>query len=285
MKSNMAAEAAAPKECSVDDIELDLLLEGIYRLFGYDFRQYARSTIKRRLSEITKGCGLDNFSELQSKTLRDSALLKSVVSALSVQASSFFRDPGFYTALRRKAVPILRTYPSVRVWHAGCAAGQEVYSTAILLEEEGLLGRCHLYATDINPDGLNTGSRGSYPAAGIKSSEHHYSQAGGQRNLTDYFEMSGRDAHVRPELKKRITFFEHNLATDHSLNEFHLILCRNVLIYFAKPLQDRVHRLLYDSLVRLGVIGLGANETLHLTPKEKHYRPLDDSARLYRRID
>lgn len=285
MKANSAVDFSGNAQASVEETELDLLLEGLYRVFGYDFRQYARSTVKRRLGEIMRSGGFDNLSQVQGRALRDPAFLDSLVSSLSIQASGFFRDPKFYAALRRKAVPILRTYPFVRVWHAGCAGGEEVYSTAIVLQEEGLLGRCHLYATDINDEALKTGALGVYSAAAIKASAHHYVQAGGSASLTDYFDMAGREASVRPDWKKRITFVEHNLATDQSFNDFHLILCRNVLIYFSKPLQDRVHKLLYDSLVHLGIIGLGANETMHLTPKEKHYRPLDEQARLYRRID
>jgi chemotaxis protein methyltransferase CheR len=276
---------AALDRAALEDTEVDLLLEGIHRLFGYDFRQYARSTVKRRLTEIMAQQSLGNVSELQGKLLRNSELLNAVVAALSIQVSSLFRDDKFYLAFRRKAIPILRTYPSIRIWHAGCATGEEVYSLAILLTEEGLFNKCQVYATDLNIAALETASRGVYPVANLTKSENSYGATGGSGSLRDYFQIVGNEARVLSNLTDRITFFEHNLVTDASFNEFHVILCRNVLIYFSKPLQDRVHNLLYESLVRLGILGLGSNETLHLTPKEKHFRALDEAGRLYRRID
>ena len=267
------------------ETELDLLLEAMYRVGGYDFRQYARTTVKRRLIELMPGQHVRNLSELQGKVLRDATALNKVVSALSIQVSGLFRDSKFYRAFRRKVVPILRTYPSLRIWHAGCATGEEVYSLAIVLAEEGLLKKCHIYATDINLDALEAAASGLYPQGEVKRSDVSYREAGGTRSLADYFQISSGAASAIDVLKNQITFFQHNLVTDTSFNDFHVILCRNVLIYFNKPLQDRVHELLYDSLVRLGVLGLGANETLHLTPKERRYRLLDETGRLYRRID
>src|SRR2546425_1165562 len=166
--------AASPTTISVDELELELLLEGIYGLYGYDFRQYARSTVRRRLTEIMGKEGLDNLSMLQGKILRTPELLDKVVSSLSIQVSSLFRDPRFYLAFRRRAVPLLRTYPSIRIWHAGCATGEEVYSMAILLTEEALFNKCRLYGTDLNPDALATASRGSYAAPHIARSERDY---------------------------------------------------------------------------------------------------------------
>lgn len=222
----------------------------------------------RRLMEITSREGLHNLSELQGKLLRDTGVFNKVVSALSIQVSSFLRDGKFYRSFRRKVIPILRTYPSVRIWHAGCATGEEAYSIAILLAEEGLLEKCQLYATDLNVEALEIAASGAYPCHGMLSSEASYHEAGGSRSLKEHFQISGSEAVVRHTLRSRITFVQHNLVTDTSFNEFHVILCRNVLIYFSKPQEDRVHELLYASLVRLGVLGLGANETLHLTPRE-----------------
>src|ERR1051326_1426519 len=269
----------------IERVELDLLLDAIQRLYGYDFRQYARSTVERRLIEIRLREGFRNLSELQGTALRDAGILNDVISALSIQVSSLFRDAGFYLAFRRKVIPLLRTYPSIRIWHAGCATGEEVYSTAILLAEEGLITKCRLYATDLNVDALETASNGVYPKSDLVGCEGSYQQAGGSKSLADYFDINGGAGHVRETLRERITFFQHNLVTDTSFKDFHVILCRNVLIYFNKPLQDRVHELLYLSLVRFGILGLGANETLHLTVKEKRYRALDETARLYRRVD
>lgn len=270
---------------AIEDAELDLLLEGIYRLFGYDFREYARTSVKRRLSELVAKERLHNLSELQGRLLRDQKLLQAVSSALSIQVSSLFRDSEFYLGFRRKAIPLLKTYPSVRLWCAGCATGEEVYSMAILLFEENLLSKCRIYATDVNAEALEAASQGVYRSANVHGAGRNYSMSGGRRSLTDYFEIENGSARVVHYLKKRITFHHHNLVTDGTFNEFHGILCRNVLIYFNKPLQNRVHELLYDSLVRFGIVGLGANETMHLTPKEKHYRCLDETARLYRRVD
>ena len=277
--------ATSPNSISADEVELELLLEGIFRFYGYDFRQYARSTVRRRLTEIMGREGLDNLSMLQGEILRKPELLDKVVSSLSIQVSSLFRDPRFYLAFRQRAVPLLRTYPSIRIWHAGCATGEEVYSMAILLTEEDLFNKCRIYGTDLNPDALATASRGAYSAPHVARSERDYKEAGGARSWSDYFQISGKEAKILPSLQRRVTFFQHNLATDASFNDFHVIFCRNVLIYFSKPLQDRVHELLYQSFVRFGILGLGANETLHVTPKEKHYKALDETARLYRRTD
>ena len=288
MRSNLVrAEhtAAPPSSLSAGELEVELLLEGIYRLYGYDFRQYARSTVNRRLAEILKKEKLDNLSVLQGRLLREPELLDRVVSALSIQVSSLYRDANFYLAFRQKVAPLLRTYPSIRIWHAGCASGEEVYSIAILLHEEHLLNKCQIYGTDLNIAALEAASQGTYSAQEVGESDHNYKEAGGTRSLTDYFQVAGKQAGILPNLKRRVTFFQHNLVTDASFNDFHVIFCRNVLIYFSKPLQDRVHDLLYQSLVRFGILGLGANESVHLTPKERHYRPLDEAARLYRRID
>jgi chemotaxis protein methyltransferase CheR len=270
---------------AIEDAELDLLLEGVYRLFGYDFREYARTSVKRRLSQIVAKEQLHNLSELQGRLLRDHKLLQTLASALSIQVSSFFRDAEFYLAFRRKAVPLLRTYPSVRLWHAGCATGEEVYSMAIVLFEENLLNKCRIYATDVNEDALEAASRAVYRVAHVQGAEQNYIAAGGHRSLKEYFQIEGGEARVMSRLKERITFHHHNLVTDTIFNEFNAVFCRNVLIYFSKPLQNRVHELLYGSLVRFGILGLGANETIHLTPKEKHFKCLDETARLYRRID
>ena len=270
---------------AVQETELDLLLEGVFRLFGYDFRQYAPGTLKRRVSALVAEEGLSSVSELQGRVFRDPDLLQRLMSALSVRASGFFRDAKFYGAFREKAVPMLRTYPFIRIWHAGCANGEEVYSMAILMQEEGLFEKCDFYATDIDSSALKAAGRGVYSRPVVVSSTESYREAGGKTSLTDYFSISGRDARIKAELKERVTFMRHNLVTDGSLNEFNVILCRNVLIYFAKPLQNRVHELLYSSLTRFGILGLGANETLNVTPREKHYKALDGGSKLYRRID
>ena len=269
----------------VQDTELELLLEGVFRLFGYDFRQYAPGTLKRRVGALVVEEGLSTVSELQSRIFRDRALLERLMSALSVSASGFFRDAAFYHAFRQKAVPLLKTYPFVRIWHPGCASGEEVYSMAILMQEVGLLERCSFYATDIDESVLNIAAQGVYPRKQIEGSERSHKESGGMGALVDYFAASQCDGTIAPSIRRRVTFMRHNLATDGSLNEFNVILCRNVLIYFSKPLQHRVHDLLYDSLTRFGILALGAHETLSLTSREKHFTALDAETKLYRRID
>jgi len=269
----------------VQETELRLLLEGIFRLFGYDFRQYAPGTLKRRVGALVAQEGLESVSELQGKIFRDPALLERLMGALSVQTSGFFRNAHFYRAFRDKAVPLLRTYPFLRIWHAGCATGEEVYSTAILMSEEGLLQRCVFYATDIDRSALNAAQCGVYPRSRITASEHNHKESGGKGALTEYFDLSSREGTVITGLREKVTFMTHNLVTDGSLNEFNVILCRNVLIYFSKPLQQRVHELLYASLTRFGILGLGAHENLSLTPMERHYQALDENSKLYRRTD
>jgi chemotaxis protein methyltransferase CheR len=285
MGSSVQNSGVVADPSDIESAELDLLLDAIQRLYGYDFRQYARSTVKRRLMQIVVREGFRNFSELQGTALRDAGVLNDVISALSIRVSRLFRDANFYLAFRRKVVPLLRTYPSIRIWHAGCATGEEVYSIAIVLAEEGLMTKCRLYATDVNLDALETATNGVYPENDLVACERNYRHAGGSKSLADYFHLETGEGRVREGLSERITFFQHNLVTDTSFNDFQVILCRNVLIYFSKPLKDRVHELLYESLVRFGILGLGANETLHLTAKEKRYRVLDETARLYRRAD
>ena len=270
---------------AVQQMELDLLLEGVFRLFGYDFRQYASGTLKRLVSALVQQEGLSSVSELQGRIFRDPDLLQRLMSALSVRASGFFRDADFYRSFRENAIPMLRTYPFVRIWHAGCANGEEVYSMAILMQEEGLLEKCDFYATDVDLPALKAAERGTYSRSAVVSSTESHKASGGKRALTDYFRISGRDAHIESDFKERMTFMRHNLVTDGSLNEFNVVFCRNVLIYFAKPLQNRVHQLLYESLTRFGILGLGANETLKLTPREEHYKALDEGSKLYRRVD
>jgi chemotaxis protein methyltransferase CheR len=270
---------------NIEDEELNLLLQRVYDVHGYDFRQYARGSLKRRVAEIIAREGLRNVSELQGRVLRDSELFHGLVCDLTVQVSSFFRDSDFFQAFRRRAVPILRTYPSIRIWHAGCATGEEAYSLAMILSEEGLLHKCRFYATDINSQSLERAALGAYSIGEVGEADRSYRESGGALSLWEYFQPAPGGVQIVPDLKDRITFFQHNLATDGSFNDFHVIVCRNVLIYFSRPLQDRVHELFYNSFVRFGILGLGANETIDLTPKSHKYRPLDENSWLYRRIE
>jgi chemotaxis protein methyltransferase CheR len=204
--------------------------------------------------------------------------------ALTVNVTSMFRDPRFFLAFRDRVVPLLRTYPFLRFWHAGCSTGEEVYSLAILLQEEGLYDRCRIYATDMNEAVLRRAREGIFPLKAVEAQWSSYLHAGGKECLAAYYTSGYGHAIFSSSLKQNIIFAQHNLVTDRSFNEFNVIFCRNVMIYFCHSLQKRVHTLLYESLARFGVLGLGSKETLHFTPHEKEYAPLDTQWKLYRRI-
>ncbi|HEY9846425.1 MAG TPA: protein-glutamate O-methyltransferase CheR, partial [Candidatus Caenarcaniphilales bacterium] len=211
--------------------------------------------------------------------------LERFLNALCVKVTSMFRDPSFFLTFRDQVVPLLRTYPFIRIWHAGCSTGEEVYSTAILLSEAGLYHRCRIYATDINERVLREAKAGIFPLALMQASTQQYFQAGGQQSFSKYYTAAYDNAIFRDSLKKNIVFSQHNLATDGSFNEFNVILCRNVLIYFNPLLQARVHHLLYESLCNFGVLGLGRQETLKLTLHEKDYKEVAKREKLYQRVD
>jgi chemotaxis protein methyltransferase CheR len=270
---------------NLEDIEIDLLLEGIYRTYGYDFRNYAPASLKRRLHSILRVEELPTISALQERVLHDHTCLERFLAGLTVNVTSMFRDPNFYIAFRTHVVPLLRTYPFIRIWHAGCSTGQEVYSMAILLEEEGLYPRCRIYATDLNERVLQQAKTGIYPLKFMQEYTQLYLKAGGQRSFSEYYTAAYDSAIFRSSLKENIVFSQHNLTTDSSFNEFNVIICRNVLIYFNHVLQRRVHELFYNSLCSLGILGLGRQETLRFTPFEHHYHQLQPHEKLYRRID
>jgi chemotaxis protein methyltransferase CheR len=203
---------------------------------------------------------------------------------LSVHVTSMFRDPDFYLTFRRKIIPILKTYPTVRIWHAGCSTGEEVYSMAILLQEEGLYRKSLIYATDISHEVLRKAREGIFPLATMQEYTNNYMKAGGQREFSDYYTAQYDNVIFHPSLKTNVVFAEHNLATDGSFNEFHVILCRNVMIYFNKALQERVHTLIYESLSMFGIFGLGNKESLKFTPREAYYERLDSRDKLYRKV-
>jgi chemotaxis protein methyltransferase CheR len=228
--------------------------------------------------------GVRTISGLQERVLHDAQSMKRLVGTLSVSVTSMFRDPDFYAALRHKVVPLLRTYPSLRIWNAGCATGEEVYSLAVLLREVGLYDRCHIYATDMESSALDRAEAGIYPLAAMQEYAHNYVQAGGTSALTNYYTVRSRVAVVDPSLRANIVFAQHNLVTDGAFNEFNMVLCRNVLIYFSRELKVRVHGLLYESLGMFGVLGLGKRETIKFTSHERCYRELDGATRLYRKV-
>jgi chemotaxis protein methyltransferase CheR len=277
-----SAGARAPGTEGLEDLEIRLLLEGVWSCYGYDFRDYALTSIRRRVRFFMEEEGLSTVTSVQDRVLHDPLALRRFLRALSVNVTAMFRDPSFYRALREVVVPVMRTYPAVRIWHAGCATGEEVYSVAILLREEGLYDRCRLYATDINDAVLRQAQRGELPLSSMRENTRHYIEAGGGHGFARWYKTRDNRAVLDPELRRNIVFAQHNLATDGSFNDFHLVVCRNVLIYFNRTLQDRVHRLLYDSLVRFGFLGLGLKETTRFTPHEAHYEELPE--RLYRKV-
>ena len=279
----VSKRAAADSE-SVEALELDLLLEAVFRLYGYDFRDYARTSMRRRIANIMRQEGAATISALQEKVLHDRGCFERVLNGISVNVSAMFRDPGFFLAFRQYAVPLLRTYPFIRIWQAGCSLGEEAYSLAILLEEEGLYDRALIYATDINEVTLRQARDGIYPAELMQKYTQNYLQAGGQRSFSEYYTARYEFAILRPALQRNIVFSQHNLVSDAPFNEFNVILCRNVMIYFNQTLQERTHQLFYNSLGMFGILGLGSRESLRFMPQESLYEPLVESEKLYRRI-
>jgi chemotaxis protein methyltransferase CheR len=269
---------------SVEEIEIDLLLEAIFRRHGFDFRGYARSSLRRRILGAVSRERTGSISGLTSRVLHDPDAMRRVVSSISVNVSAMFRDPSFFRAFRSDVVPLLRTYPFIRIWQAGCSMGEEAYSLAILLEEAGLYDRCRIYATDMSEEVLQQARAAVYPLNLMQRYTQNYIQAGGTRAFSEYYAATHEQAALRPALQRNIVFSQHNLVTDGPFNEFHVVLCRNVLIYFNRDLQDQVHTLLHRSLAPLGVLGLGAKETLRFTSVEKRYDVLVESERLFRRV-
>ena len=267
-----------------DEIEIDLLVEGIYRHYGFDFRDYARSSLRRRIRNAVQAERVETISALQDRVLHDRGSFERFLLGVSVNVSAVFRDPTFFLTFRREVVPLLRTYPFIRIWQAGCSMGEEVYSLAVLLEEESLYDRCRIYATDMNGAVLRTAKTGIYPLDLMQKYTLNYIQAGGTRSFSEYYTAMYDHAIFRPSLQRNVLFSEHNLATDGPFNEFNVILCRNVMIYFNRQLQARVHGLFHGSLSPFGILGLGANETLRFTACESCYEPLAGAEKLYRRI-
>ena len=247
------------------DIELPLLLEAVYRKYHYDFRGYAAASLKRRLTQAMDRFGCRTLTQLQDRVLHEPALFPALLDYLTVQVSEMFRDPQYFRSMREKVVPLLRTYPSLKVWIAGCSTGEEVYSMAIVLQEEGLLERSLIYATDINSGALERAQAGIYDAARISGFTDNHRKSGARNSLSDYYTAAYGKAMFDKSLKTNIVFADHSLSTDSAFSEVHLVSCRNVLIYFDRKLQDRVLGLFRESLCRKGFLGLGAKESLRFS--------------------
>ena len=251
---------------------------------GFDFRHYARPSIERRVFRRVRAEDTGTIAGLAERVLDDLGCLERVLGDLSVLTTTMFRDPPLYRALRARVVPALRTYPFIRVWAAGCATGEEAYSIAILLDEENLYRRSRIYATDMNEAALARARTGRFPLGRMQEYTGNYIAGGGTRAFSEYFTVHGDEARFDPRLAENLVFAQHNLVTDRRFNEFNLILCRNVLIYFDRALQERVQNLLYGSLGMLGVLALGAKESLRSAPHQRCYEELEEGQPLYRRI-
>ena len=265
-------------------VEIGLLVEAVYRQYGYDFRDYAYASLKRRVWNVVQAERLGTITSLQERLLHDPLSFQRFLLAVSVNVTAMFRDPDFFRAVRERVVPLLRTYPFIRIWHAGCSTGEEVYSMAILLQEEGLHERCRIYATDIDEAVLKRARDGIFPLKSVKSYEQNYRAAGGKGALEDYYTAGYGSAIFSSSLRENIVFSQHNLAMDGSFNEFNAIFCRNVMIYFNRSLQNRVHGLFRESLAMFGMLALGSKETLQFTPHERDYEQLAPGCKIYRRI-
>jgi chemotaxis protein methyltransferase CheR len=276
-------DPAPSRDEELETIELVMLTEAVWRRYGLDFRNYAASSLRRRVRMAMIDEGAHTVTGLLEKLLHDPPAMERLLLRLSINVTAMFRDPGFFAAVRRVVVPHLRSYPFVRIWHAGCSTGEEVYSMAILLTEEGLYDRCRIYATDMNEVALARARDAIVPLDPMQEYSTNYLRAGGKGTLSDYYTANYGHAIFRASLRKNIVFSQHNLVTDGSFNEFNLILCRNVMIYFNEALQNQVHDLLYASLRRYGVLGLGRKESLRGSPHESDYEVVDDDERMFRR--
>lgn len=264
------------------DIGIQLLLQGIYLTYQHDFRDYAVASLRRRVRQAMERFGCSRLSQLQERLLHEPEVFAQALQYFTVQMSDFFRDPDYFRALREEVVPVLKTYPSVKVWVAGCSSGEELWSLAILFHEEGLLPRTVFYATDINPEALRQAEAGVYPLDRVAQFSTNYRLAGGKQSLSDYYVCAYDAAAFDRKLRAQVVFADHSLATDHVFSEVHLVSCRNVLIYFNRSLQERAIGLFREALVRRGFLGLGSRETLRFTSHESAFDELLPQQRIYR---
>ena len=266
------------------DQDLRVFLEAIYRRYQHDFRHYAVASLRRRVSQAMNHFECDTVIELQERVLHEPDVFAQMLDFLTVQVSEMFRDPAYFRVLRSEVVPVLGTYPSVKIWVAGCSTGEEVWSVAIMLAEEGLLERSLIYGTDINPDALKAASAGIYAIDRIAQFSENYVAAGGTRSLSDYYHAAYNGAILDRSLRQRILFADHSLATDSVFSEVHFVSCRNVLIYFDRPLQDRAVGLFSEALVRRGYLGLGSKESLHFSAHRSLFTEVRGGQRVYRKL-
>lgn len=274
-----------PESSSIERIEISLLLEGIYQRYGHDFRNYAYSSIQRRIKHRLDIENLESISHLQQKVLHEPVIMEKLLQDFSINVTEMFRDPEFYVSFRKNVVPILHSYPFIRIWHAGCSTGEEAYSMAILLHEEGLYKKSKIYATDMNKDVVEKAKTGVFSFDKMKQYTSNYQKAGGMHAFSEYYTADKYGVKFLPFLSENIVFAQHNLVTDSSFNEFNVILCRNVMIYFDKQLQSHVHGLFKKSLSRFGILGLGNKESIRFSSYADLYEELDRDNKIYRKIN
>jgi len=274
---------AALTDKTKEDELLHALLEAIYHKYGYDFRQYSEAHIKRRILNRMTLSGIEDIYDLQFRILTDEFFASAFLQDLSITVTEMFRDPGFYKSLRENAIPILKTYPFLKIWHAGCSSGEEAYSMAILLMEEGLFERTTIYATDFNQQVLNNAKEGIFSNKMMQEYAVNYKLSGGKELFSNYYTSDDDNVIMNQSLKKKIVWANHNLVTDSVFAEVNLILCRNVLIYFDRNLQNKVQSLFYNSLMRGGILCLGTKESLRFTDYSDKYSVLDDKQRIFKK--
>jgi chemotaxis protein methyltransferase CheR len=280
MDAEVDSEPAAGREF---EIEFELIIDAIYRMYHYDFREYASSSLRRRLKAAMARFECRTLSQLQNRILHEPAVFRPLLDFLTVQVSEMFRDPGYFRALREQVIPLLRTYPSLKVWVAGCSSGEEAYSLAILLQEEGLLEKTIIYATDINPQTLQTAAAGVYDLSRISGFTANHNGSGARSSLSDYYTAAYGRAVFDKSLKEHIVFSDHSLATDSVFAEVQLVSCRNVLIYFNRTLQDRAIKLFREALCRHGFLGIGAKESLRFSSESEGFLNFVPEERIYQK--
>ncbi len=271
------------KENEIKDIELDLLIESIRRRHGYDFGHYARASFKRRVASMASKLGVDHISQIITPILRDDAAINDFLREMSVTVTEMFRDPIFFAAIREKVLPYLESYPFLKIWHAGCATGEEVYAMAIVLKEEGLYRRVRIYATDFNNESLHKAEEGIYPLDKMKKYMAAYNRSNPKASFSDYYHSGYKSAKMNEDLRECITFANHNLVTDGVFGEMNLIICRNVMIYFDKDLQNRVLSLFKDSLCHRGFLCLGPKESLRFSEVAEDFEEVSKKEKIFRK--
>jgi len=275
---------SAEQNLQNSQIELAVLMEAVFLKYGYDFRNYSEAHLRRRIKNALSKLGVPNIAALQHEIIHDKACFELLLAELSINVTEMFRDPSFYRVLREAVVPVLKTYPFVKIWHAGCASGEEVYSMAILFKEEGLYDRCQIYATDFNARVLKKAKEAIFPIELIKEYTGNYIAAGGKQDFSDYYTAAYDSIILNKGIRERIVFSDHNLATDSVFGEMHMVICRNVMIYFDRELQDRVVKLFADSLCYRGILCLGSKESLKFNANGHLFEPINEEEKIYKKI-